>query len=101
MKSQLEKLAANERAVLDFLLDHDGQEFNLQQLAQSMAVPYGTMGRWASETKRFRRLTSLPFISLRTNRGSTWYKSTFHATFQSYDRKTVHQELGLGEGWAK
>lgn len=98
MKSQLEKLAPNERSVLDFLLDHDDQEFNLQQLAQSMAVPYGTMGRWASETKRFRRLTRLPFISVRTNKGSTRYKSTFHVTFQSYDMKKVRQELGLGEG---
>lgn len=101
MKSQLEKLAASERAVLDFLLDHDGQEFSLQQLAHSMAVPYGTMRRWASETKRFHRLTSLPFISFRIDRRSTWYKSTFHATFQRYDRKKVCQELRLGEGRAK
>lgn len=96
MKSQLEKLATHERSVLDFLLDHDGQEFNLQQLAQSMAVPYGTMGRWASETKRFRRLIGLPFVSTRKDGSSTWYKTTFHTIFQGYDQVKVRQALGLG-----
>lgn len=95
MKSQLEKLAPNERSVLDFLLDHDGQDFNLQQLAQLMAIPYGTMRRWASETKRFRRLASLPFMAARKDGSSTWYKATFHHAFQGHDTNKVRHELGL------